>query len=235
MGAGSVLINKSPSPIEVAGDLNGDLVAFWQQLRDNTNELIRRIELTPYSRAEYVSACNIDPNLPAVERARLFFVRSRQSISGKGAPKPCNWGFETTGGKSGRLRRPLAFANAPLGLEQIANRLKLIQIENKPALDLLDRYDAPSTLFYLDPPYVGSTRNSTKCYAVEMESDADHISLLDKIVTLQSKVVLSGYDSPLYHERLKDWTVHRSEPYACHSSKTTVKPKRVETVWIKPY
>ena len=82
-GSGAVLINKSVSPIETYNDLDGDVVNFFRVLRDHHDELIRVISLTPFSREEYCLAIygkNDSDN--AVERARRFYIRARQTRTG---------------------------------------------------------------------------------------------------------------------------------------------------------
>lgn len=80
----------------------------------------------------------------------------------------------------------------------------LVQIERMDALRLIERYDSPDVLMYLDPPYVRSTRQSGRLYRHEMD-DAGHRNLLDLITRSQAKIVLSGYASPLYDEVLQGW------------------------------
>lgn len=70
-GAAGVLLNKTPSPLEVYNDLNSDLVNFFRVLRDKEKaaELIRRLRLTPYAREEYYSVYPM-PKDDDIERAR---------------------------------------------------------------------------------------------------------------------------------------------------------------------
>lgn len=58
-----------------------------------------------------------------------------------------------------------------------AERLRDAQIENRPAIELIQRYRYPQVLIYADPPYVLSTRKG-RMYANEM-TDQDHIDLLE--------------------------------------------------------
>ena len=66
-------------------------------------------------------------------------------------------------------------------------------------------------LVYCDPPYVISTRSKTKhgCggylrYRFEM-ADVDHRRFLRAIQDLPCRVMVSGYDSPMYQAALKTW------------------------------
>jgi site-specific DNA-adenine methylase len=51
-GGASVLLQKPPAKFEVLNDLNQDVVRFFRVLRERPDELLRALDLTPYSRAE---------------------------------------------------------------------------------------------------------------------------------------------------------------------------------------
>jgi DNA adenine methylase len=84
-------------------------------------------------------------------------------------------------------------------LPAIAERLLRVQIENRPALDVIRLYDSPQTLFYCDPPYVHSTRGDAKAYRHEMTDD-EHIALASVLNSVQAKVALSNYDCQLLND-----------------------------------
>ena len=81
-GSGAVLLNRTPSPVETYNDLDGEVVNFFRVLRECPEELIRQIALTPFSREEFALACEFDPSLSDMERARRFYVRARQVRTG---------------------------------------------------------------------------------------------------------------------------------------------------------
>ena len=56
-------------------------------------------------------------------------------------------------------------------LEFIAERLLRVQIENRPAIDVINLYDDKKTLFYCDPPYIHETRGDTKAYGFEIKKE----------------------------------------------------------------
>lgn len=59
-------------------------------------------------------------------------------------------------------------------------------------------------LVYSDPPYLHHTRTSKRRYRFDYD-EADHIELLSVLKTLPCNVILSGYPSSLYDERLSGW------------------------------
>lgn len=100
-------------------------------------------------------------------------------------------------------------------------------IECWPALEVLEKYDAPDTLFYVDPPYVQATRNSRGCYRHEM-TDTQHEELAEHLHALQGKVVLSGYACPLYDRLYSGWLTASMETMGDKAA------KRTERLWISP-
>lgn len=63
---------------------------------------------------------------------------------------------------------------------------------------------APTTLLYLDPPYLIETRKRL-LYEDEFETVEQHTELLDLIRTLPCMVMISGYRSALYDDVLATW------------------------------
>ena len=61
-----------------------------------------------------------------------------------------------------------------------------------------------SELVYSDPPYLRHTRKSARRYRHDYE-DADHVALLELLKTLPCPVMVSGYPSALYDDRLGGW------------------------------
>ena len=55
-GSAAVLINRPPAPVETYNDLDSEVANFFRVLRDDSDALIRRIALTPFSREELVLA-----------------------------------------------------------------------------------------------------------------------------------------------------------------------------------
>jgi DNA adenine methylase len=92
-GAASVLLAKKPG-FDVYNDVNGDLVNMFRVVKHKELfETFRRyLELTPYAREVYNDAYERLPHCTnPVERAALFFIKMRQSYSGKQDGQ--SWGY----------------------------------------------------------------------------------------------------------------------------------------------
>jgi DNA adenine methylase len=228
-GSAAVLLNRQPSPVETYNDLDGEVVNFFRACRDHSEELIKAIALTPFSREEFALACTLDPDVSVVERARRFYVRARQVRTGLAQTASLGrWGNcknTSRAGMSGIISR---FLGGVEMLPEIALRLQRVQIENRPALDVIRLYDSPGTLFYCDPPYVHETRGDSKAYKFEMTDD-EHMALASAFKAAEGKVAISNYDCDLMNDLYPapKWRKFRTKPKTNHATKG----KRIEVLW----
>jgi len=228
-GSGAVLLNRAPAPVETYNDIDGEVVNFFRVLRDDTEILARQIALTPFSREEFYHAVS-DPGriLTDLERARRFFVRARQARTGLAQTATlgrwANCKNTSRSGMSGVISRWLGGIE---GLDDIGARLLRVQIENRPAIDVIRLYDGPDTLFYCDPPYIHSTRGDPKAYGFEMDEEQHH-DLAAALNRLQGKAAISGYRCALMERLYKDWRRFDADEKHCHS----IKQLRQESVWM---
>lgn len=229
-GSAAVLINREPSPVETYNDLDGEVVNFFRVLRDRKDELIEKIGLTPFSREEYMRAIRMkgNPNLSDIERARLFYVRARQTRTGLAqSATPGRWAHCRLTSRAGMAGAVSRWLGAVESLSLIAQRLLRVQFENSPATEVIKRYDSPVTLFYCDPPYPHESRGDSNAYAFEM-TDEEHRELAKILHSVEGKVALSSYDCNLMRKLYGDWKrIDASEKF-CHS----VKQLRKESLWI---
>ncbi len=228
-GSGAVLLNRPPSPIETYNDLDGEVVNFFRTLRDEKDKLVEAIGLTPFSREEFALACKLDPKLPALERARRFYVRARQVRTGLAQTASlgrwANCKNTSRAGMSGVISRWLgAIEDLPL----IAERLLRVQIENRPAIDVIRLYDSPDTLFYCDPPYVHDTRGDAKAYGYEM-TNQEHAELARVLNKVRGMVAVSNYQCDLMDELYPPPKWHKSVSGARTNHAT--KGSRIEVLW----
>lgn len=196
-GSLAVLFNKEPCHIETVNDLHGEVVNYFRVLRDNREELLRLIRLTPYSRMEYEKA--YEDAEDDIERARRFCVRCWM---GFGCSNRYKNGFKS-GQQTSSPNPAKAWVKLPEIMEIASERLKGVQIECLPALELISRYDTEDVFMYIDPPYLRGTRKDY-LYKYEME-DNEHEELLSALVKHPGKILLSGYDNEMYNGYLSGW------------------------------
>ena len=152
-GAASVLFSKPRSDVEIYNDADRDVVQFFEVLRSRRDELLEYLRAVPYSRAlyeEWSTAFFGDgdrPDDPVVRAGRWFALR-----------------YLTFGGKVGRSgfaafagrNKPHTLKRQTERLDEFADRLRDVVLECGDYTEVLERYDDPDTLFYLDPPYAGA-------------------------------------------------------------------------------
>jgi DNA polymerase-1 len=230
-GGLAVLLAKDPEGVsEVANDLNGDLTNFWGTLRDEASfERFRRMaEATPFSETAWQEAGAHLADPDPVVRAFAFFVRVRQSMSGRG---DCFAPLSRNRTRRGMNEQSSAWLNAVEGLAAVHERLKRVAILNRPAIEVIKSQDGPGTLFYCDPPYVHSTRATTREYGEHEMTEADHVELLKALRACKGKVALSGYRSALYEGELAGWARHEFE-MANHAAGGAAKRRVTECLWV---
>ena len=218
-GSGAVLFNKPPSAIETVNDIDGDIVNFFKILREYPTELAADIAMTPYAR-EVFNDAHENQGSSEYERAYKFAIRSKMGH-----------GFKTstrTGFKMDVYARESAYCVAcwnrlPGDLLEAALRLKSVQIESRPALDLIRRFNHDNVLIYADPPYLLSTRGC-KQYRHEM-TEQDHVELLDALKQHRGTVILSGYPSEMYDRELAGWNRLTKKSYNQNAD------QRTEVLW----
>ena len=219
-GAAGVLLNKTPSPLEVYNDLNSDLVTFFSVLRDKEKaaELIRRLRLTPYAREEYYSFYPM-PEGDDIERARALIGRASMGIGMRMTVSDSRPGFAADNKQIRKNAK--VFVNRIEKMWEIAERFRAVVIEHRDALELIPRYDSPDTLWYLDPPY--------NCgYSFRYSAEVDQEAMLGAFKKVSGYVVLSGYENRLYADALPGWHMETRT----HHNFTNKKTK--ECLWLSP-
>lgn len=228
-GAASVLLQKPRSPLETYNDLDGNVVNFFRVLRDQPNELIRKIRLTPWARAEYelgLQSCKDD-----VEQARRFFVASWMSMQG-GAHEKTSKTWRCQKDANGRYSicyNEPTIKNAEKALGDISRRLLRVQIERLAATDCILKFDNADAMIYFDPPYVTDTRSNGDRYRFETDNDF-HVEAAELLRNAAGYVVVSGYACPLYIDLYEAHGWHRVDKEA----QTNSGGKRIESLWLSP-
>ena len=162
-----------------------------------------------------------------MERARRTIFRSFASIGSDGVSRR-NSGFRGLKNNETSVTAAQEWGRYPDALQSFIDRLRFVLIEQRPALHVISHYDRKETLFYVDPPYLMSTRSkSSILYANEM-SEQDHRDLAGALHSVKGMVVISGYPAPLYDELFRDWRK------VAKSSTAQNGKGRTECLWLSP-
>lgn len=231
-GSLAVLLAKPPSRFETVNDLDGDLVNFWQVLRDDPAGLERMCALTPHSRAEHEASYDL-AGTEGLERARRTWVRLTQGRGG--SMRRTGWRYcVNPAGLSSSMPDYLEAYTARTAAA--AARLHAVSLECKPAIEIIEQYGQhPGCLIYADPPYLASVRNPRarraghgREYSAEMLTDGQHAELAAALKAARAHVVLSGYHSPLYEDLYAGW--HQAE-IGTFNGNATGDRSRTEVLW----
>lgn len=225
-GSGAILLNKPRSFCETYNDKWGDAVNFFRVMQNSPAEFIWKCKHMAWARTEYKEQLEqkIDPKQDPMGAALQFYIGANMAIS--------NMPFGKNGYKMmTKTVRYKPACQVPKSLEQTCNRLIGVQIENLDFFDIMAKYEAaaPHALFYLDPPYVKSTRVSTKVYAYEWTNE-QHIQASEVVKASEAYIVISGYDSELYKELYEQhgWRKFTKQAKIMSGKDAT------ECVWINP-
>jgi DNA adenine methylase len=244
-GGASLLFAKEPSPVEVYNDIDSLLVNLFRVLRDEEKfeKFYRKVFFTPYSREEFYRCREtLEQEDDEIEKAYKFYVVSRMSFSGD--IKTRSWGYALTSSRRGMSTMCSSWLSGIELLPEIHARLMRVQIENDDFRKIIERYDTPDTLFYLDPPYVLETRKQ-KIYKYEMTIE-DHKDLVNLLINIKGKALLSGYNHPVYFPLEEAGWKRIDYETACYAAGRTRQTKvlgegsakqkapRVESIWLSP-
>lgn len=227
-GSLAVLLAKHPSAHETVNDLDQALVTFWRILRDRPLDLERVCAFTPHARAEYDTCLRADQPADELEVARQVWVRLTQGRGGQ-LRRTTGWRYfaDPAGSHTSMPGYLEAYRER---FAPAAARLIGVSLEARPALEIIAKYGRHHrALLYVDPPYLGSTRNWGNQYRHEMRTDDEHRELAQALRAVEASIVLSGYPSPLYDlELYPDW--HRAE-IPSRTTQGGSDPARTEVLW----
>jgi DNA adenine methylase len=228
-GGASVLLRKDRSYAEVYNDKWDTVVNVFAVMRDpkKAARLKKAIELTPFSRTEFMNA-SLNHCRGDVEAARRTILRSFAGFGSASTNGEFTTGFRANSNRSGTTPAH-DWVNYPLHVAAYIERLKGVIIENKTAEEVMKQHDGFQTLFYVDPPYPAVTRNMDRgnaAYAHDM-SDDNHRQLANTLHSLKGMVVLSGYPCDLYDKELYPTWKRIEREHLADGAR-----KRTEVIWL---
>lgn len=220
-GSGAVLLNKDRSDIETVNDIDGNVVNLFKCVRDNPDELARMVYAMPYARDVYDEAWE-DKERDDISAAAAFLARSNMGYGFRTCRKS-GFKIDVAGREKGYAVND--WCGLPDRIMESAKRLMGVQIENRPAIEIIERFDRRDALIYCDTTYMHSVRTGGNQYSHEM-SEEEHRELLEILTRHKGKVIISGYDSELYDNMLAGWERHEAVSY------TQSGEKRIEVIWM---
>ena len=216
-GGYCVGLQKFPVDLEVYNDINDDSVNFFQTLRDHPRELIEAISKTGRTHSTFANCKkrSVDP----IEQAKNYYIYSRLSFSGGGT----RW---NSGTSMERLALPSVHDDTMLW--PTSQRISHLIIEQHDAIACIKKWDHPTHLFYVDPPYLMSARRGKDKRQYQYELlEAAHVELVDALTSTRAGVVVSGYPSPLYEQLFEGWGKRERQV------STLVRDQALECLWWK--
>ncbi|AQW85500.1 adenine-specific DNA methyltransferase [Campylobacter pinnipediorum subsp. caledonicus] len=190
-GALSVFYQKEPSKCEILNDINGELINLHRIIKTRPQSL--NIELNNMLRSREIFYLIKDKKLKPrnnIQRAAFYFYLISLSFGSKG-----NNFAMAKNRNSKNIYRDFTLQS---------RRLKGAIIENMSYERLIKEYDSKDTLFYLDPPYVGteSYYKTPKDFNI-----ADHKNLSYMLNNINAKFILSYNDCDLVRELYSDFII----------------------------
>lgn len=192
-GGGAVFFAKEPVENEVINDANNLVINFYKVFRNDYDNLKQKIEETLFSRSAYSTAlvvCRMPHLFSELLQAWAFYVACNMGFSHIIG----SWGFDKYG------KRQKAFLNKKIKFsDDIVRRIEHTTIECSDACQVIKLYDSPESFHYLDPPYIDSDQGHYRGY-----TENDYRKLLETLVTVKGKFLLSSYPSKILSEFTKN-------------------------------
>src|SRR5580658_5752692 len=195
-GGAQVFFHKPPSNVEVLNDLDFDIVNFYRVCQWHYEEFVRYLRFSVASRKLHELHVKSDPaTLTDIQRAGRFFYLQKNSFGGLILKQKFHYGISQPSNYNPE--------RIPVVIEAAHRRLARVQIESLPYEQVLEKYDRPTTLFYLDPPYW-----QRKLYKFNF-TDEDFHALERRLHNIKGRFVLSLDDHPEVRKLFSHWNVEQ--------------------------
>lgn len=194
---------------------------LFEWIKRNPEQLAHEIYYTPYARQIYEQAFAEVPE-SSLEKAVNFYIRLNMGHGFRTTGEKVGWKNDVQGRK--RAYAAQDWIHLPEKIYQAAERLRGVQIDNRPAIELIERFNYENVLIYCDPPYMLKTRHG-KQYRCEMD-DEEHGELLGILLNHKGPVLISGYDTKIYNDKLMGWNRYEKISYS------QVCSRKKEVLWM---
>jgi len=186
---GGVFLRRGFRPrLEVANDLNGEIVNLFRILQRHYPQLMEVMRFQLASRREFERLRGVDPaTLTDLERTARFLYLQRLAFGGQ-----VSGVFGVAPSHAPRF----SLSRLEPILDAAHERLDGVVFESLDWAELIERYDSPDTLFYLDPPYWGGESD----YGKGMFGRGDFARMADVLAGIKGRFILSINDRPEIRE-----------------------------------
>jgi len=216
-GSGIVTLKKPRHAREVMNDLNDEVTNLFEVLRSGQAEkLLSMVEMTPFAQQELTARYESETPTDPIEKAWAFLIESWFGRGGDCHKTGFRWS------KGSTVAPEIAWARLPERLTACAERLRGVCIRKDDAFKIIDDYDTPECILFVDPPYPGKVGLR---YKVKMP-DQRQIDLANRLKECDAKVILTMGVDTVYDEILSDWIRHDVSVVTCAS---TTKPEVIFT------
>ncbi len=229
-GSAGEFAYKKPSPVEVYNDLDDHVFNVFQVLQDTKQceQLLALLENTPNGRKQFELCGQILRDPPRrhsrVRRAWAFLVCGNVGRGGLHPLLTKHWpAADATDRPTHRL---MTLAQR---VREWAKRFRQVRLEHADWYWVFMKYDRADTLFFVDPPYhPGTLKSGGRLYRHELTIKM-HAKLLRALNGAKGRVVLCGYNHPLYTAYLFHWRKVEFPARATMGGKA--EPRR-EIIWM---
>lgn len=226
-GGAAVLIHKNPSEIEYYNDKNERIVNFFRVVRDNGDELLRRLRYTMFSRVEFQRAIPVCEDDPIEDARRVFILLNTGTITPLGTHTHGRF-YRYSPRETNKAK---TYARKIEHIAWLTNRFRHVCLECKDGIEMITYLDTEKTLHYIDPPYLA---NYDQRYPYDM-NEKDHLRLYSVLRNCKGKVIISGYSSDIYDNLYSGWRcIEKEISTSGHKKKgleKLVQSKRLEKIW----
>lgn len=231
-GCGIITLNRRPSKkLDVYNDAWSGVANFFKVCRDpdKTELLLEQLNMMIPSKELFYEYKIWDVG-DDIERAARWYYMIQSSYGSLGR----NWGYSRRDFVSNKWLKDLDMY--PL----IRRRFQEVQVDNEDFRTCFKNYDSPHTVFYCDPPYLGTHQPGS--YVHKFTED-DHRDFLSCVTSAKGFVAVSHYPNELYNSRgwsdIKEWTItgsnHGAQTESNHRLGAKIHDERTERLYIKDF
>jgi DNA adenine methylase len=201
MGGGGIMANKTPSPVEIINDRDRQLITTYRVVVEQEEALLSKPWINSRELFNECRQILDDPveNHTPVDVAWAFLLLGQVGFAGLSPQTVRTWSTSIVGGDKATQR----LLTLPARIKAWRGRLKGVRIECADWKTVFRLYDSPDTLHYGDPPYHPAVcRSDLYTHRFSIQQHADLLATMNRA---QGRVMLSGYDHPLYASYLFWW------------------------------